>query len=634
MATSRELDTRRKVGAPPFTAAVRGVATTPRRNTLTASPVTIGAPAETPVGDRSLVDRALAFVNRERNALGFGATDVAEFVPDPVVQRTSAGSAAVHLQQRYRGLPIFQMTRTVRFGPESQIVDAAGDSAPMPPGVNIAPQLGVSDAVLRAAMHLVNTGGSYTNQFDETFSLPTVDLANFHPQVVASFPLAGQPTVLEKGPFENPIPAHLMVFCQPQRPRVAWHVVLTFPEYEEQYVVIVSADEVPGEILYCKSTVHRVSARGNVFEFSPGISPRRMIDFPRSLTDFPNVPTVPVVGFPRDWVSGNQTAGNCTRATLNFGPSTLAGVSQGTVIVFDPSDPEGDDQKLLNIFYFCNYMHDFLFLLGFDEATGNFQLENFTHLGLGNDPVRARAHSGAVNGTANMATGPDGQPPLMNMGLVTSTNRHTAFDGDVVFHEFTHGLTNRLVGGPTDFSSLDKLQSGGMGEGWSDYFALTIQNFVRNTEKTVVGDWVVNNPRGIRRAAYDDDFPFTYGDLVSAPEVHDIGEVWCAALMMMTRRIRQAVGNDQDGYRLASQIVVDGLKLTQANPTFLDARDAILRALDDLKSIGRISPAVHMSARKAAWEAFAHLGMGVNAFSDDADSVEGIVADSTLPADL
>ena len=38
--------------------------------------------------------------------------------------------------------------------------------------------------------------------------------------------------------------------------------------------------------------------------------------------------------------------------------------------------------------------------------------------------------------------------PIMNMGLVTSTNRHTAFDSDVVFHEFMHGVTNRLVGGP------------------------------------------------------------------------------------------------------------------------------------------------------------------------------------------
>ena len=80
--------------------------------------------------------------------------------------------------------------------------------------------------------------------------------------------------------------------------------------------------------------------------------------------------------------------------------------------------------------------------------------------------------------------------------------------------------------------------------------------------------------------------------------------------------------------------MVDGLKLIPANPTFLEARDAILRALDDLRSVGRITPATHRAARKAAWEAFAHFGMGVNAFSADPDDVDGIEADGTLPPDL
>src|SRR5512144_1004385 len=195
----------------------------------------------------------------------------------------------------------------------------------------------------------------------------------------------------------------------------------------------------------------------------------------------------------------------------------MTGTVQDGVILFDSSDPTGDDQELLNIFYFCNYMRDFLFILGFDESSGNFQQRNFTSTGLGNDPVRARAHSGPVNGTANMATGPDGLPPLMNMGLVARPRRHTALDADVVFHEFVHGLTNRLVGGPLDTQSLEKLQSAGMGEAFSDYFALTAQNFFRTQEKVVVGDWVVNDPAGIRRAPYDDNYPFRYGDLSSFP---------------------------------------------------------------------------------------------------------------------
>ncbi len=86
-------------------------------------------------------------------------------------------------------------------------------------------------------------------------------------------------------------------------------------------------------------------------------------------------------------------------------------------------------------------------------------------------------------------------------------------------------------------------------------------------------------------------------------------------MMMMTRGIRQAVGDDKSGYRLAWQIVVDSLKLTSANPTFLEGRDAILRALDDLRAGQQITDGNHRVARSALWAAFAHFGMGANAFS-------------------
>jgi len=121
-------------------------------------------------------------------------------------------------------------------------------------------------------------------------------------------------------------------------------------------------------------------------------------------------------------------------------------------------------------------MYDFFLLLGFDEASGNFQEVNFTGLGAPSDSVEARAHSGAVFGTANMRTKIDGENPIMNMGLVEGINRHTAFDADVVFHEFVHGVTNRLVGGRMNDFASQQPQSREMGEGNSDYFALTVIN--------------------------------------------------------------------------------------------------------------------------------------------------------------
>jgi extracellular elastinolytic metalloproteinase len=278
-------------------------------------------------------------------------------------------------------------------------------------------------------------------------------------------------------------------------------------------------------------------------------------------------------------------------------------------------------------------MHDFLFILGFDEAAGNFQQINFTNTGLANDAVRARAHSGAVSGTANMLTHPDGHPPVMNMGLVTGVGRHTAFDADVVFHEYVHGLTNRLVGGALNAEALRRPQSRGMGEGWSDYYALTVIGYITGTEKVVSGDWVTGQPAGIRSARYDDNYPIKYGGIRNLSGEHRIGEVWCATLMMMTRKARHALGSDADGYRVCWQIVTDGLKLAPANPSFLQARDSILLALDQLRDIQRLSAQSHSLVRRSAWEAFSHFEMGVNAASSDA-GLDGIVPDTTLPTNL
>jgi extracellular elastinolytic metalloproteinase len=253
-------------------------------------------------------------------------------------------------------------------------------------------------------------------------------------------------------------------------------------------------------------------------------------------------------------------------------------------------------------------------------------------MGLGNDAVRAEAQDSSGTNNANFSTAPDGQIGRMQMYRFTGPNpdRDGDLDAEVMIHELTHGLSNRLVG---NADGLVWSPGQGMGEGWSDFFALTIQNFFQANEKVVAGDWVANNPAGIRSAPYDDHFPLTYRDIATMEDEHDIGEVWCAALMMMARRIRRALGSDQNGYRIAWQMVVDGLKLTQANPTFLDARDGILRALDDMKAQARIPPATHKAVRRASWEAFAHFGMGVNAFSADA-GLDGITEDRTLPADL
>jgi extracellular elastinolytic metalloproteinase len=573
------------------------------------------------------IQRALDHVRMISRALGLTATQPAEFVADPNVQKTSSGAVSVHLQQQYKSIPIFQASKTVRFAPNGTLKETVGSSVTVAQEVNLSPKLTSQEAVLKASDHVAvpqpDEQGA-EDEFGQPLKLSSVDLTGFQPQIITAYATKpDRPMVFEAGPFGDKIKASLIWFQLNADLRLTWEVLIAMPNYEEQYRTLVDAET--GEILYCRQLVQSVAACGNVFRIDGG-SPRQMTAFPRPLADYGlPIPHNLPAGFPDDWVTVDRTVGNSVNAHLGFnGPPSEGAVRDG-VLTFDPSDPDGDDQKILNIFYYNCVMHDFFYLLDFQEDDGNFQRDNFGRGGLQFDRVDARAHSGAVNGTANMWTPVDGINPEMNMGLVTHTGRHTAFDSSVVFHEFTHGVSNRLVGGPANDRALEAHQSGGMGEGWSDYIACTINN------STVVGDWVFNDPGGLRGFPYDSDFPDNFGKLGTGRYSgftstgrrwpHPIGEIWCATLMEMNRNI---------GDNLGVQLVVDALKLTPANPSFLDGRDAILTAIDDMLESGDLSSDAHDSARRGIWEAFARFGMGPDAQSFGA-SLAGIVVDFNTP---
>lgn len=567
------------------------------------------------------VQRALDHVQDVKEALGLLPTQPAEFVADPQVQQTSGGAAAVYLQQHYKAIPIFQAAQTVRFAPQGALVGVTGSTVSVEEDVPVSPTLPVHEAVLEAARHVAVPGPDELqarDQFGQALNPTGVDLIGFVPRVVAAFPnLASQPTVLEAGPFGDEIKASLTWFPLDAELRLAWEVILTMPDYATQWRAIVDAET--ARVLYCHELAHYVVARGRVFRTDGGGS-RQMTDFPRPLTDFglSGVDGLPG-GFPDHWISGDKTEGNTVISRLGDSGSTIQGVYQDGVLTFDPADPAGDDQKVLNAFYLVCYMHDYFYALGFREESGNFQQDNFGRGGLTTDRVDTRVYSGAVRGTATMLTPVDGSSPIMKIGMLTTTRRHTAFDSSVVFHEFTHGVTNRLVGGPLNDQALEAPQSRGMAEGWSDYVACTVNN------TTVVGAWVANRPGGIRLFPYDAKFPDNFGHLGTGryAEAHNIGEIWCAALMEMNRRI---------GAPLGVQLVVDALKLSPANPGFLDMRDCILAALDNKRSSGQLSDGARAAARSGIWAAFAKFGMGPNAQSNGA-TLSGIVPDFNAPVE-
>src|SRR5574341_1567693 len=207
------------------------------------------------------------------------------------------------------------------------------------------------------------------------------------------------------------------------------------------------------------------------------------------------------------------------------------------------------------------------------------------------------------------------------MYLFTTANPQ--LDGDLdqglVIHELTHGLSTRLV---FNSSGLSGLQSGGMGEGWSDYFGLVL---LRSETDDLNGTYpagqyvTANQARGIRRFPYSTNpqvFPLTFKDIALRNQVHAIGEIWCNTLLEM-RALLIARYGFQEGQRQSIQLVVDGLKLTPRAPTFVDARNAILLA-------DRVN---NRSANQCLlWQAFAKRGLGF--WASATDSSDGAPTES------
>ena len=217
-------------------------------------------------------------------------------------------------------------------------------------------------------------------------------------------------------------------------------------------------------------------------------------------------------------------------------------------------------------------------------------------------------------------------------------------DNGIVCHEYGHGISNRLTGGPANSNCLGHAEQGG--EGWSDYFSLMMTTdwstatLTSGATPRPIGTYASSEPTngaGIRRFPYSTDMSvngLTYANMAASTQVHNIGEIWCSALWDMTWNIIQQTSsittdlynsNGTGGNVIALNLVTMGLKLQPCNPGFLDARDAILAA-DSI---------LYNNAHKCAiWSAFARRGMGVNAVQGSAFSATDQTAGFNVPTGL
>ena len=333
--------------------------------------------------------------------------------------------------------------------------------------------------------------------------------------------------------------------------------------------------------------------------------------------------------------------------------------------VFETPQRNDIDAATTSLFVNHNRIHDWSYFLGFTENNFNMQFNNFgnTSPDRQNDPEVGQSQAGAIQGgfpsftgrdNANQTTLNDGIPGITNMYLwqpLPAAFYAACTDGDfdqsVIGHEYTHAISNRMVGGPdSGLSSSSDGQARSMGESYSDLTAVEYLNEYKyvptnNENPFAVGPYVTSNRQsGIRNYGMNNS-PLNFSDVqgydgsgVGSP--HDDGEIW-SAVNFDIRQAMIAKYNDRfpaskqalqercadgvlpvdkcPGNRRWMQIVFDAYLMMPPSVSMLGSRDAYLGA-DLLRFNG--------ANQKLLWDTFASRGFGEKAFSDSTDDPQPI----------
>jgi Fungalysin metallopeptidase (M36)/CARDB/Fungalysin/Thermolysin Propeptide Motif len=436
----------------------------------------------------------------------------------------------------------------------------------------------------------------------------------------------------DRGPFRREVTASLEWFPIDGGARLAWHVELEPDGAPQFYDLVIDAES--GELLLRRNRVLDAEGTGRVIQSNAtqALDPRQPDQKPVGADGCPP----PVNHELRDLTApfrdpstvlfntGRLSGNNARVFRRTAGTEGALGTFDGTRWIFDAPFNSAASAET-SVFFSLNFAHDFFYDLGFDEAAGNFQVDNFGRGGAGGDPIIGLARASGRNNATFQPT-PEGSSPTMSLFLFDglgcwsqdvdgdgSLDIDGDYDNDILLHEFHHGVSHRLN---TEFTGNE---AGAIGEGASDFFAYTING------DTTLAEY--SRPGGLRGVNAK-----TYANwsclLFIFCEVHANGEIWANSMWDIRERFRADLvrGSESAAINEVNQLYIDGLKLSPPAPTMLDLRDAMLLA-DTLRNPG--SPQSQNFCR--LWESFAGRGMGVNATDTSDNGMNQVTASSAVP---
>jgi len=581
------------------------------------------------------LDIALGYFKSHLSEYGLEASDVGDIVATKIAKMTDSGATVFYLQQRHSGIEVYLAIANGAVTKDGSLINLNSRFVGGLAGkVNrTAPVIRRQQAAAEAAQALGLSGPSAF-------------------RVVRERGGPAQAADLSTGGIsKSAIPVKLMYQPTANGVRLAWN--LEIQEVSGAHWWNVRVDAVTGDLLSKADYADNEAEPGKVEDGSSF----RVFARPR---ENPNEGTRTLIenkadsaGSPFGWFDTDGSSG--PEFTIPEGNNVHAYIDADNNNQPDPGEPDGGPgldfrfpldltqepatykpAAATNLFYWNNIIHDVYYRYGFDEASGNFQENNYGNGGTGSDSVNAEAQDGGGINNANFQTPPDGQNPRMQMYLwsLQTPRRDGDLDSSVIIHEFTHGLSNRLTG--DNVNCLNNAEQAG--EGWSDWYAISLTPRYHDTGEKPrgMGTYVFNQTRsqkGIRATQYTTDMtinPTTYDYIKTHGEVHSVGYAWASITWEVYWNLVDAYGFNphiyQDwktgGNNLAIQLVTDGLKLQPCSPGFVDSRDAILAA-DDALTGG--------DNQCLIWKGFAKRGLGVNADQGSSFSTTDGTQDFDVP---
>jgi extracellular elastinolytic metalloproteinase len=557
--------------------------------------------------------------------LGLTPGDLADYEVTDVVPTRVTGATHIYLRQTYLGIPVYNGQLHVNVNRDGRVLSVNNLFVPdLAQSITAsAPALDLGAAVRGAARHLGVT-------------------LEAEPRVLKAPGGARQETTvdgagLSRAPIEG---ALVWLPVRSGDVRLGWSFQVETTDRQHHYDLVVDAADglVWTRFDWVASDQYRVYNQ-------PNESPNHTTPVPpadgRTLQVNPaNAAASPFGWHDTNGASGaefNTTEGNnvsaYTDVDANNTPDAGSSPSGGTTRNFDfalnltQAPSAYRPAAVTNLFYWNNIIHDVQYQYGFDEQGGNFQVNNYGHGAAGNDSVRAEAQDGSGTNNANFGTPPDGQRPRMQMFVWTAPtpDKDGDLDASIVVHEYGHGISNRLVGGPSNVSCLGNTQQAG--EGLSDWWALAYTAKPGDTgpQGRGIGTYALNQPTtgvGIRQQRYSTDpavNTWTYASVAGAAVPHGVGSRWAQGAWEVywalvnqhgfNANLYDAAGNA--GNQRAMLYVNEGLKNTICSPAFTDIRNGIIQAAVDNhggEDVCRI------------WTAFAAFGLGSNAVSGGPNS--------------